>query len=60
MTDHDYAPNAATPSRPLIVTLPEAEWEAISALEADPVAWLRSVIRERLAQAPAVGTRSDG
>lgn len=49
MTDHDYAPDASVPSRPLIVTLPQAEWEAISALEPDPVAWLRSVIRERLA-----------
>lgn len=51
MTDHDYAPVSTSPSRPLIVTLPEAEWEAISAVEPDPVAWLRSVIRARLESA---------
>jgi hypothetical protein len=52
MTDHDYAPDASGPTRPLIVTLPEAEWQAISAVEPDPVAWLRSIIRARLAETP--------
>ncbi len=41
----------ATATRTLALELPEADWHALRALEPDAVAWLRTMIRHRLAAA---------
>lgn len=38
----------ATATRTLALELPEADWQALRALEPDAVGWLRSMIRSRL------------
>jgi hypothetical protein len=37
-----------TPTRVIAVVLSETEWQALRALEREPVGWLRQTIRERL------------
>lgn len=36
------------PTRVIAVVLSETEWQALRALEREPVGWLRQTIRERL------------
>jgi hypothetical protein len=51
------------PTRVLTVVLSEVEWQALRALEREPVGWLRRTIRERLERgdhpAPATSSASD-
>jgi hypothetical protein len=48
------------PERVITIALTESEWKALRTIQPDPVDWLKSKIRETIAQGGETGTASAG
>jgi hypothetical protein len=53
MTNLLLEPEPVVATRAVTLVLSEEEWRALFAIEADPVEWLKTTIRERLARRSA-------
>ena len=53
MTNLLLDPEPVVATRAVTIVLSEEEWRALFALEADPVEWLKTTIRERLTRRSA-------